>query len=118
MLLIIAQDIKKTKKQFMESETLKISNPANTAQRINLIDGYFTATEAYDIINSILNLKINFHKLHRLSITERNTNDLCEFDNNRINELLAEQETAKDFFKNVKCKKLKINSSINIAIEE
>ena len=42
----------------MESETLNISNPANTAQRINLIDGYFTATEAYDIINIILNLKI------------------------------------------------------------
>ncbi len=99
-------------------ETLKISNKIVTEQRINLIDGCFTTTEACDIINSVLNIKINFHKLHRLSITEGNADDLCEYDNNRINELLTQQETVKDFFKNIKGKKLKINSIIDIAIEE
>lgn len=99
-----------------------MTSPRNTKteQKINLIDGRFTASEAADIIKDVLNVKINFHKLHRLSITEGDSNDACEFDNGRIDELLNEQEIAKEFFKDVRLqgKKLKISSTIHITVED
>ncbi len=101
-------------------ETTLAPTPAKTEQKINLIDGSFTPSEAADIINDVLLVKINFHKLQRLSITEGNLNDTCEYDSSRIDELLAEQQIAKDFFKNIRLqgKKLKINSTINITVED
>ena len=103
----------------MEStETIPVKVKAD--QKINLIEGHFTPSEAADIINSVLNIKINFHKLHRLSITEGNVSEACEYDGQRINELMNEQMIAKDFFSQVRLegKRLKINSVINIAIED
>ncbi|TCP27922.1 hypothetical protein EV195_10181 [Tenacibaculum skagerrakense] len=91
-----------------------------TEQEINLIDNVFTASEAATIINDVLKVKINFHKLKRLSITEGNEKDACEYDSGRIDELLNEQQIAKDFFSQarIKGKKLKIKSKIYIEIEE
>lgn len=91
-----------------------------TTQKINLIDGVFTASEASDIINSVLNVKINFHKLNRLSITEGNDKDECTFDSGRITELINEQQIAKDFFSKARLngKKLKMRSIIQIEIED
>lgn len=101
-------------------DTLTLTNETKTEQKINLIDGCFTASEASDIINSILKVKINFHKLQSMSLLEGNVNDPCEFDNSRIHELLNEQKIAKEFFKNVRLngKKLKINSTIHISLED
>jgi uncharacterized protein with FMN-binding domain len=101
-------------------DTLTLTNEAKTEQKINLIDGSFTASEASDIINNILKVKINFHKLQSISLLEGNVNDPCEFDNSRIHELLNEQKIAKEFFKNVRLngKKLKINSTIHISLED
>ncbi len=89
-------------------------------QQINLIEGHFTAAEASDIVNAVLKVKINFHKLQRLSITEGNNDDGCEFDSSRINELLEQQAIAKDFFANARLqnKKLKMKSTIEISIED
>jgi len=91
-----------------------------TEQKINLIDGEFTASEAAAIINDVLKVKINFHKIQRLSITEGNSEDKCEYDSGRIDELLNEQQIAKDFFAQarLKGKKLKMTSTIHIAIED
>ena len=91
-----------------------------TEQKINLIDGTFTASEASDIIKSVLNVKINFHKLHRLSITEGNENDDCKLDNGRIKELMNELDIAKAFFSQARLqgKRLKMSSTIHIEIEE
>ncbi|KZS39190.1 MULTISPECIES: hypothetical protein [Aquimarina] len=91
-----------------------------TSQDINLIDGVFTATEAADIINSVLKVKINFHKLQRLSRTEGDFTDSCEYDNGRIDELISEQEIAKEFFGQARLegKKLKMKSTIEIFIED
>lgn len=91
-----------------------------TTQKINLIDGIFKTSEASAIINSVLNVKINFHKLNRISITEGNHNDECIHDSGRIAELLNEQQIAKDFFSQAKLqgKKLKMRSVIHIEIEE
>lgn len=89
-------------------------------QKINLIDGVFKASEAADIINDVLKVKINFHKLQRLSITEGNQEDACEYDSGRIDELLNEQKIAKDFFRQARIqgKKLKMTSTIHISIED
>ncbi|WP_025740632.1 hypothetical protein [Aquimarina pacifica] len=91
-----------------------------TTQKINLIDGHFTSSEAADIINSVLNVKINFHKLNRLSITEGNATDTCEYDSGRIDELLHEQIKAKEFFAQARLqgKKLKMSSTIHISVED
>lgn len=101
----------------MKTETL--TQTPKTAQKINLIDGYFTASEASDIINNVLNVKINFHKLKVFSRIVGNSNDKCETDNGRIDELINEQEIAKEFFKNVRLEggKLKIKSTIEISLE-
>ncbi|WP_040247599.1 hypothetical protein [Psychroserpens mesophilus] len=89
-------------------------------QKINLIDGCYNASEASQIINAVLNVKINFHKLQRLSITEGNHKDKCEIDNGRINELMNEQVLAKEFFSQARLegKKLKMRSTIYIEIED
>ena len=65
-------------------------------------------------------MKINFHKLQRLSITEGNANDSCEFDSGRIVELIDSKEDVKSFLNNVrlKGKKLKIESTISITVED
>ncbi len=91
-----------------------------TTQKIDLINGAFTASEASDIINSVLKVKINFHKFQRLSITEGNDKDECVYDNGRIAELMNEQQIAKDFFSQarVQGKKLKMRSVIQIEIED
>ncbi|MFT6816170.1 MAG: hypothetical protein ACJAZ3_002088 [Sphingobacteriales bacterium] len=89
-------------------------------QKINLIDGVFTASEASDIINSVLKVKINFHKLKRLSITEGNVKEECAFDDGKIAELMNEQQIAKEFFSQARLngKKLKMSSAIQIEIED
>lgn len=101
-------------------ETTMAPSEAKTDQKINLIDGTFTASEAGDIINDVLQVKVNFHKLQRLSRTEGNLNDSCEYDNGRIVELLDAQQDAKAFFKDVRLhgKKLKIKSTIHISLED
>ena len=89
-----------------------------TQQEINLISGEFSASEAADIITETLNVKINFHRLKRLSITEGNSDDGCKHDTGRINELLDEKEIAKDFFNQIRIqgKKIKMSSTINISV--
>ena len=91
-----------------------------TTQKIDLIDGVFTASEASDIINSVLKVKINFHKLNRLSITEGNNTIDCAYDSGRIDELMNEQNVAKEFFSQARLngKKLKMRSIIQIEIED
>lgn len=87
-------------------------------QNVNLVQGSYTASEASDIINSLLNVKINFHKLNRLSITEGNVKDKCEHDSGRIQELIKEKESAKKFLAQAKQqgKKLKMTAKVLIEI--
>lgn len=103
----------------METATMTPTALKKT-QKINLIEGDFTASEAADIINDVLKVKINFHKIQRLSITEGNNENKCEFDSERIEELLNEQRIAKEFFSQARIqgKKLNMTSTINITIED
>lgn len=97
-------------------ETLKNA----TKQDIKLIEGNFSPSEATDIINAVLDVKINFHKLQRLSKTEGDTNDSCCFDNDRIDELLAAKQQVKKLFNSIRENggKISINSSITINTEQ
>lgn len=89
-------------------------------QKIDLIDGKFTVREANNIINDVLDVKINFHKIHRLTITEGNQNDACEYDNGRINTLIDQRRIANEYFDSLRAagKTLKITSTINISVED
>ncbi|OEK07413.1 hypothetical protein A8C32_18445 [Flavivirga aquatica] len=103
-------------------ETILKSSKDNkiVKQNIKLVDGLFTPSDASDIVNSVLDVKINHHKLKRLSITEGNSKDLCEYDNGRITELIDAKLDAKSFFSDAKLKgkKLKIEGTISISIQD
>ncbi|MEP1856859.1 hypothetical protein, partial [Nonlabens ulvanivorans] len=65
--------------------------------QIDLIDGNFTASDAMEIITSVLDKKMNFHKLQRLAKTERDHADPCTFENERIAALQSEKDKAISF---------------------
>ncbi len=71
-----------------------------TTQKTNLINGAYTVSEASHIINSALKVKINFHKLNNLSITEGNNKDEYACDNEKITKLMNELQIAKEFLYN------------------
>lgn len=89
-------------------------------QTLKLIDGTFTKREALNIINSVVDVKINFHKVHRLSIQEGNENDECKFDNSRIQELMESKKETKAFLRALESKgqNIKITSTVTISLEE
>ena len=105
-------NFKKTNKmETQELEKVEIIN-----QKIQLVKGEFTASEASDIINALIDEKINFHKLQRLQIWEGN--HICKTDhlNDRITELQKEKETMRNFISKVRAQgsMLKINGILEI----
>ena len=60
--------------------------------KLNLVDGVFTPSEASDVINGLIKEKINFHKLHRLSLCEGNIETDTQYDDSRVKELLKEKQ--------------------------
>ena len=84
--------------------------------KLNLVDGTYTASEASDVINSLIKEKINFHKLHRLSLTEGDILcDTCE-DNDRMKELRESQKEFKQFCQEARItgKKIKISGILDV----
>lgn len=90
-----------------------------TKQKLKLVDGTFTPSEANDIIQSLLNEKINFHKLQRLSWCEGDRNANTTFPDRRIKELEHEKKIAKEFITAVKRegKKLRIDGTLTMTLE-
>ena len=78
-------------------ETKELTQIANAIQKIQLVKGEFTPSEASDVIMNLIDVKINFHKIQRLQIWEGNhickTNQL----DGRIQELEKEKEIAREF---------------------
>lgn len=91
-----------------------------TKQKIQLVDGTFTPSEASDVILALLDEKINFHKLQRLSWCEGSTAADTEYPDSRIQELEKEKQIIKEFIASVRHegKKLKISGVLNITLEE
>jgi len=87
----------------------------NTTENVTLINGVFTPQEAREVLLTLLNHKINFHRLRNFSSEERfgkkdeaSTKRLKELDESRkqVLSLLADAESAGY--------KLEIESMINI----
>ncbi len=68
-----------------------------TEQKINLVEGMFKPSEASHIINALIDQKINYHKIQRLSLCEGNENCDTTYENSRIEELKQEKEVAKGY---------------------
>jgi hypothetical protein len=92
----------------------------NTTQKIQLVDGVFTVSEASDVVLSLLNEKINFHKLQRLSLCEGLETANTKFPDERITELEHEKSVAKEFFAEARAKgiTIKIDGILKISIND
>lgn len=66
-------------------------------QKVNLVEGTFTPSEACDVVTALIQEKINFHKLQRLSWCEGNQNANTAFPDGRISELEQELANARAF---------------------
>lgn len=79
-------------------------------QKVNLVQGEFTPSEALDVVTSLIDQKINFHKLQRLSWCEGDQNANTKFPDGRIQELMKEKATAKEFINSLR------NQAVNLEI--
>lgn len=86
-------------------------------QRVQLVEGVFSPSEATDIISSLIEEKINFHKLQRLSRCEGDMNADCEYPDSRVKELEDEKMIAKEFIKIARKEgnNLRINGTLEIS---
>lgn len=94
----------------------ELESVKKTKQNIQLIEGEFTPSEASHVISSLLDQKINFHKLQRLTLLEGNCNLETRYADHRIEELEQEKLIARRFFSRMRKEgiKLRINSTIEI----
>lgn len=104
----------------VKMETKELIRPEKVKQKVQLVKGEFSPSDAAYVIMSLIDEKINFHKIQRLQKWEGNhhasTNDLDD----RITELEKEKEIAREFIaKSRKSNsKLKINGILEITIED
>jgi len=91
-------------------------NNSQILHQVKLIDGTFTPSEAKDVINTLIKEKINFHKIHRLSMSEGNVNTDTSFDDGRVNELLRAKGDFGNVYAEAKAngKKLRITGTLDI----
>lgn len=102
----------------MKTQELEVVK--NAKQTIRLVDGEFTPSEASFVISSLLDEKINFHKLQRLTMLEGNCNSKTDYDNGRIDELESEKLIMREFISKMREQgmKLQINGKLEITIAE
>lgn len=87
-------------------------------QKIQLVEGEFTPSEACDVVCSLINEKINFHNLQRLSLYEGNIHANLNYPSGRIEALYKEKKIAREIIDMAKAKgcKLKINGILEIEL--
>lgn len=104
------------KSSIMKTETLE--KVETIKQEIQLVKGEFTPSEASDVVLSLIDQKINFHKIQRLQIWEGN--HLCETE--QLDDRIAELNQEKDRMRAILAKaratgsQLKINGILNITL--
>mgnify|MGYP001031066931 FL=1 len=89
-------------------------------QEVRLVDGTFTPIQAADIVSSLIEQKINFHKVENLQHWEKNhKNDAKPFIQ-RVKDLEEAEKEAKSFIldEERKDKKIKIKGNLTISIED
>lgn len=100
----------------MEAKELTKNKKMKT--KVQLVKGDFSPVEASQIILSLINEKINFHKIERLQIWEGNHNCETEPLDKRIEELENEKIIAKEIIEKAKRKgqQIKINGVLEITL--
>ena len=98
-------------------KTAELESTKKTKQNIRLVDGQFTASF---VVQALLDEKINFHKLQRLSTLEGDCNSKTPYDNGRIDELENEKVLAKEFFSQMRQqgRKLQIKGNLEITVAD
>jgi hypothetical protein len=66
-------------------------------KKVKLVDGTFTPAEASDILNNLINQKINYHKIEKLQQWEQNHNINEKPYINRLQELEADKKAINSF---------------------
>jgi len=92
-------------------EPKELTEIETTTQKIQLVKGEFTPSEASHIIMNLIDEKINFHKLQRLQMWEGNHKSKTDQLDGRIEELEKEKGIAKKFINSIRG--LGLNLSIN-----
>lgn len=100
----------------MEANALKQNG--KIAQKIQLVKGEFTPSEASHVIMSLIDEKINFHKIQRLQIWEGNHTCKTEDLDGRIKELEKEKEITREFINKTRGlgQNLKIDGILEITV--
>ena len=89
-------------------------------QKVQLVEGSFTASEASDIVTALINEKINFHKIQRLGQVIHNESADTQFSRERIKELENEMRIAKEFIakSRVKGRSIKITGTLQTTYDD
>ncbi|MFD0798973.1 hypothetical protein ACFQZJ_15985 [Maribacter chungangensis] len=100
---------------------MKVANAKTeqtTTQKIQLVEGEFTISEANDVVTSLIDEKLNFHKLQRLSLSEGSSFADTRYPDGRIGELEREKATARAFFAEARKTgaTIKINGTLEISL--
>lgn len=101
-------------------ETKELIKQEKIKQNIQLVKGEFTPSDASYVIMSLIDEKINFHKIQRLQKWEGNHNASTKELNDRISQLEKEKEIAREFIAKIRKQngKLKINGTLEITIAD
>lgn len=99
-------------------ETKEMTQTEKATQKVQLVKGEFTPSEASHIIMKLIDEKINFHKIQRLQIWEGDHNCETKELDGRIEELQKEKEVTRAFINKTRGlgKNLKINGLIEISV--
>ena len=99
-------------------KTKELTRTKKATQKIELVKGGFTPSEAIHIIMSLIDEKINFHKIQRLQMWEGDHKCKTGQLDGRIAELEKEREIAREFINSTRGtgKNLKINGILEISI--
>lgn len=99
-------------------EATQLKETKKVTQKVQLVKGEFTPSEASHIIMNLIDEKINFHKIQRLQIWESNHNCKTDQIDSRIAELEQEKEIARDYINKSRGtgQNLNINGTLEISI--
>ena len=89
-------------------------------QKINLVDGQFSPSEASDVVGSLINEKINFHKIQRLGMFIHDEDEDAAELNGRVQELMDERKRAKAFIAEARAQgyNVRISGTLEITFEK
>ncbi|HEY5688675.1 MAG TPA: hypothetical protein VIS27_10275 [Yeosuana sp.] len=101
-------------------ETKELKQTEKVAQKIQLVKGEFTPSEASHIVVNLIDEKINFHKIQRLQMWEGNHRCKTDLLDGRIKELEKEKVIAKEFINNIRSlgQNLNINGILEISVAQ